>query len=111
MEKARSMLHYMGVSTLWWVEAVNTAVYLINRSTNTANSRTTPYEFGFKMKPQMDKRRVFGFQGYAHVDDAKRTKLEPKGFRCIFLGYAKTVKGYPVYDLDASKIMVSRSVQ
>ncbi|OWY95087.1 polyprotein [Phytophthora megakarya] len=111
MEKARSMLHYKGVSSLWWAEAVNTAVYLINRSTNTANSRTTPYELGFKTKPRMDHLRVFGSQGYAHVDDAKRTKLEPKSFRCMFLGYAENVKGYRVYDLDASKIMVSYSVQ
>ncbi|OWY90659.1 Rve-domain-containing hypothetical protein [Phytophthora megakarya] len=59
MEKARSMLHYKGVSTLWWAEAVNTAVYLINRSTNTANSRTTPYDLGFKTKPRMDHLRVF----------------------------------------------------
>ena len=33
MQKARSMLHYKGVSTVWWAEAVNTSVYLINRST------------------------------------------------------------------------------
>ncbi|OWZ08727.1 polyprotein [Phytophthora megakarya] len=111
MEKARSMVHYKGVSTLWWAEAVNTAVYLINCSTNTANSRTTSYELGFKTKPRMDHLRVLRTQGCAHVDDAKRTKLEPKNFRCMFLGYAENVKRYRVYDLDASKIMVSRSVQ
>ncbi|OWZ12826.1 LOW QUALITY PROTEIN: hypothetical protein PHMEG_00013954 [Phytophthora megakarya] len=68
MEKARSILNYKGVSTPWWAEAVNTTVYWINRSTNTANSRTTPYELGFKTKPQMDHLRVFGSQGYAYFD-------------------------------------------
>ncbi|OWZ04589.1 polyprotein [Phytophthora megakarya] len=111
MEKARSMLHYKGVSTLWWADAVITVVYLINRFTNSANSRNIPYELRFKTKHRMDHLRVFGSQGYAHVDDAKRTKLEPKSFRCMFLGYAENAKGYRVYDLDASKIMVSHSVQ
>ncbi|OWZ01945.1 Integrase, catalytic core protein [Phytophthora megakarya] len=47
MEKARSMLHYKGVSAMWWVEAVNRTVYLINRSTNSMRSTTTPYELSF----------------------------------------------------------------
>ncbi|OWZ03844.1 polyprotein [Phytophthora megakarya] len=82
MEKARSMLYYKGVSTEWWAEAVSTAVYLINRSASSVHTDVTPYELGFKVKPQMEHLRVFGSQGYAHVDDAKRTKLEPKSFRC-----------------------------
>ncbi|OWZ20060.1 polyprotein [Phytophthora megakarya] len=111
MEKARSMLYYKGVSTLWWAEAVGTAVYLINRSTNAAHSDVTPYELGFKVKPRLEHLRVFGSQGYAHIDDAKRTKLEAKRFRCLLLGYAENAKGYRVYDLDASKVKVSRSVK
>ncbi|GMF45584.1 unnamed protein product [Phytophthora fragariaefolia] len=110
MEKARSMLYYKGVSTEWWAEAVSTAVYLINRSSN-AHADATPYELGFKVKPRMDHLRVFGSQGYAHIDDVKRTTLEPKSFRCMFLGYADNAKGYRVFDLERSKIMVSRSVQ
>ncbi|KAJ8564192.1 hypothetical protein ON010_g7153 [Phytophthora cinnamomi] len=111
LEKARSMLHYKGVSTEWWAEAVSTAVYLINRSTNTERSDMTPYEVVFKVKPQLEHLRVFGSPGYAHIDDAERTKLEPKSFRCVFLGYAENAKGYRVYDMDASKVKVSRSVK
>ncbi|KAE9332807.1 hypothetical protein PR003_g14330, partial [Phytophthora rubi] len=111
MEKARSMLHYKSVPTEWWAEAVSTAVYLINRSTNTQHTSVTPYELGFKVKPTLEHLRVFGSHGYAHVDKAKRTKPEPKSFRCMFLGYAENVKGYRVFDLDASKVKVTRSVK
>uniref|UniRef100_A0AAV1UTC1 Reverse transcriptase Ty1/copia-type domain-containing protein n=1 Tax=Peronospora matthiolae TaxID=2874970 RepID=A0AAV1UTC1_9STRA len=111
MEKSRSMLHYKGVSMEWWAEAVNTAVYLNNRSTNTQNTTVTPFELCFKVKPTLDHLRVFGSRGYAHIDKAKRTKLEPKSFRCLLLGYTENVKGYRVYDLDASKIKVCRSVK
>ncbi|KAG3115761.1 hypothetical protein PI125_g5246 [Phytophthora idaei] len=106
MEKARSILYYNSVRTEWWAEAVSTAVYLISRSANVAHPDITP---GLKVKPRMEHLRVFGSQGYAHVDDAKRVKQEPKSFRCMFLGYVENVKGYRVFDLERSKVKVSRS--
>ncbi|KAE9184919.1 hypothetical protein PF002_g26302 [Phytophthora fragariae] len=111
MEKARSMLHYKSVPTEWWAEAVSTAVYLVNRSTNTQHTSVTPYELGFKVKPTLEHLRVFGSHGCVHIYKAKRTKLEPKSFRCMFLGYAENVKGYRVFDLDASKVKVACSVK
>ncbi|OWY92427.1 LOW QUALITY PROTEIN: hypothetical protein PHMEG_00038582, partial [Phytophthora megakarya] len=101
MEKARSMLLYKGVPTVWWAEAVSTAVYLINRTSTSTRPSTTPYEPSFK----------FGSVGYAHVDKSKRTKLEAKSFKCMFLGYAEDSKGYRVYDLESNKVKVSRSVK
>uniref|UniRef100_A0AAV1TCE5 Retroviral polymerase SH3-like domain-containing protein n=1 Tax=Peronospora matthiolae TaxID=2874970 RepID=A0AAV1TCE5_9STRA len=111
MEKARSMLYYKGVGMPWWAEAVSTAVYLINRSTNSANSDVTPFEVGFKTKPSIEHLRVFGSQGYAHIDDDKRTKLEPKSYRCMFLGYEENTEGYRVFNLERSKVVISRSVK
>ncbi|KAG2773013.1 Copia protein [Phytophthora cactorum] len=111
MEKARSMLYYKGVTTLWWAKAVSTAVYLINRSTNSTHPDMTPYQLAFKEKTRMDHLRVFGSIGYAHVDKAKRTKLEPKSFKCKLLGYAENSKGYRVYDLESNKVKVTRSLK
>ncbi|CEG45003.1 polyprotein [Plasmopara halstedii] len=111
MEKARSMLHDKSVLTGWWAEAVNTAVYLIKRSSNTAHLDITPFELVYKMKPQMDHLRVFGLHGYAHTDDVKRTKLEPNGFKCMIFVNAENVKGYRVFDLEITKIYVTRSVK
>lgn len=54
---------------------------------------------------------MFGSQGYAQIDDTKRTKLEPKSFRCMFLGYAESTKGYRVFDLERSKVVISRSIR
>uniref|UniRef100_A0AAV1UZS8 Polyprotein n=1 Tax=Peronospora matthiolae TaxID=2874970 RepID=A0AAV1UZS8_9STRA len=110
MEKARSMLHYQGVSMERWAEAVCTAVYLINRSTNTACSNSTPFQLAYDKKPRLDHLRVFGLQKYAHIEDVKRKKLDSKSFRCMFRGYAENVKGYRLYDLDNLKIKTSRSV-
>ncbi|GMF28211.1 unnamed protein product [Phytophthora lilii] len=63
------------------------------------------------MKGKLGHLRVFGSVGYAHVDKAKRNKLEPKSFKCMFLGYADTSKGYRVYDLESNKVKVTRSMK
>ncbi|KAE9219741.1 hypothetical protein PF004_g13526 [Phytophthora fragariae] len=111
MEKARSMLYYKGISTMWWAEAVSTSVYLINRSTTSTHSSMTPYELAVKDKPRLDHLRVFGSVGYFHVDKAKRTKLELMSFKCMFLGYIENSKGYRVYDLESNKVKVTRSIK
>ena len=49
--------------------------------------------------------------GYAHIEDAKRTKLEPKSFKCIPVGYGDNTKGYRVYDLDLNKVKISGSTK
>ena len=82
-----------------------------NRSTNTAHLDITPYELAYKIKPQMDHLRVLESQGFAHINDVKRTKLETKSFKCMFLGYAENVKGYRVFDLENAKVKVTRSMK
>ena len=61
--------------------------------------------------PKIKHLRVFGSQGYAHIDDNKRTKVEPKSYRCMFLMYANNTKGYRVFNLERSKVVISRSVK
>lgn len=39
-----------------------------------------------------------------------RDKLNARTFKCIFLGYSNSQKGYKLYDLDIHKLIVSRDV-
>ncbi|KAJ8525533.1 hypothetical protein ON010_g15583 [Phytophthora cinnamomi] len=71
----------------------------------------TPYELSFKVKLRLGLLREFGSLGYGHVDKAKRTKVETKSFKYVFLGYAEVSKGYQVNDLESYKLKVSRSVK
>ena len=48
IEAARSVLYHSNVPLKFWAEAVNTAVYLWNRSPTTALDDKTPYECWFK---------------------------------------------------------------
>ncbi|KAJ8535098.1 hypothetical protein ON010_g13641 [Phytophthora cinnamomi] len=80
-------------------------------STNSMHPSKTPYELSFKVKPRLGLLREFGSLGYGHVDKAKRTKVETKSFKYVFLGYAEVSKGYQVNDLESYKLKVSRSVK
>lgn len=45
-----------------------------------------------------------------HVLHDERTKLDAKLKKCIFLGYAKGIKGYILWDLELKKKVISRNV-
>jgi transposase InsO family protein len=110
MEMARSMMMYREVDAEWWGYAVKCAEYLLNRMTSTVHPDATPIEICFEIVPTLDHARVFGGEGFAYVDAKQRTKLDPKAFRCMLLGYAEDGKGYRVLDLEQNKVKVVRTV-
>ena len=59
MEAVRSMIFHSGVPLELWAEAVNTAVYVHNRSPTSALKNATPYEYWFQKKPDVSNLRVF----------------------------------------------------
>lgn len=74
VEMARSMVHYMGLDLEWWGEAVNAAVYTINRLPNTARTSVSPFEVFYGKRPDLSHLRVFGSRGFVHVEKVKRSK-------------------------------------
>ncbi|KAL4376447.1 hypothetical protein GQ457_02G008830 [Hibiscus cannabinus] len=55
--------------------------------------------------------KVFGSVAYAHIPDQRRTKLEDKSKRYIFIGYDEKTKGYKLLDPISKKVVVSRDVR
>ena len=47
---------------------------------------------------------------YAHVPAEKRTKLDEKSQKYVFLGYSDVTKGYRLLDVKTNKLVVSRDV-
>ncbi|KAI9917826.1 hypothetical protein PsorP6_012618 [Peronosclerospora sorghi] len=110
-EMARSMIHYMHVNRCWWAEAITTAVYIVNHIPNTLRPRMSPFKDLHGKRPDLNHLRVFGSRGYVRVDDSKRSKLEPKAHRCIFVGYLVGSKAYRVWDLDEERLVTTRTVE
>jgi hypothetical protein len=54
--------------------------------------------------------KVFGCKAFAHVPDAKRTKLESKSMPCVVLGYCEGTKAYRLMSVKTKRIVKSRDV-
>ena len=110
VETVRSMISDAKVPKSYWAEALNTAVYLRNRSPTSTLKNATPYEILYGTKPNVSHLKVFGSIAYAHIPKDERQKLDSKSRKCIFLGYGETTKGYRLLDTNTQKIIYSCNV-
>ncbi|TXG57929.1 hypothetical protein EZV62_015758 [Acer yangbiense] len=79
----RSMLKDKNMPKSFWAEAVMCAVYLLNRCPTKSLDTKTPQEAWSTHKPSVNHLRVFSSIAYIKVPEARRTKLEDKGEKCI----------------------------
>lgn len=110
MKKARSMLSGAGIAQEFWEEAINTTCHLVNGSPSTTLVDKIPYEAWAGKKPSLAHLRVFGCDAFEHVPKEKRSKLDNKSEKCIFIGYKIRVKGYKLWNPVTRKEVYSRDV-
>lgn len=112
MEAARCMLQDAGMDKRFWAEAVNTAIYIKNRTPSKAVRGTTPEESWSGKKVNLSNLRIFGCIAYAMVPKESRKKLDAKSRRYIFVGYCTESKGYRLVDPNnPSKCIKSKDAQ
>jgi hypothetical protein len=101
------------VNTKYWAEAVNTAVYLKNRSPNKALLETTPeLAWSGGDKVNLSHLRVFGSRTFASIPKEKRCKWDQNSRELIFVGYCEDSKAYRLVDpKDPRKIVKARDVE
>lgn len=104
VEKARCMLLDAGLDQRFWAEAVNTAVYLKNRSPTKAVRDTVPESKWSNKKVNMTHLRTFGCLAYALAE--KRQKFDAKCEKYIFVGYCEETKGYRLIDPTNPKVCI-----
>ncbi len=102
------MLNEKNFPNYFWAEAVAIVMYIMNR-TPTVHGMTPEEKFTGK-KPNVSHLKVFGCIAYVHVPDEKRSKLDPKAEKCIFIGYSLEQKGYRCFNPSTRKLQVSRDV-
>jgi len=82
------MLNEKNLPNYFWAEAVTTAVYIMNRTPIEAIHGMTLKEKFTGKKPNVSHLKVFGCIAYVHVPDEKRSKLDSKAKKCIFIRYS-----------------------
>ena len=110
MDMARCMMHEKGLPKSFWVEAANTAVFLLNRLPTKVVQGKTPFEVWYGHKPFVQNLKVFGCIWFTYVPKVKRDKLDKKAEVGIFIGYSTTSKAYIVFQPQTGKILIGRDV-
>lgn len=110
MESARTMIGHKNLPKALWAEAVNTAVYVLNRTLQSKNPRQTPFEIWHGKKPDLSHIRVFGSIAHMHIPHQMRRKLDAKAKRMLLVGYDNDSVNYRLFDPDKRSITISRHV-
>lgn len=110
MNTVRSMLAEKKVPKAFWPKAVKWCVHIQNRSLTVAVDEKTPEEAWSGVKPMVEYFRIFGCVAHVHIPDQKRSKLDDKSKKCVFLGVSDESKAYKLYDPVTKKIIISKDV-
>ena len=108
----KAMCQLFGANMLqgFWPYAVETAVYLINRSLTTTLHDKTPLEAWSGKRPNIRHLRTFGEIGYVHIPPETRKKWTKKSRPCRFLGYTPRSRNYKMWDPERRMVVVSPNV-
>lgn len=109
-EKALCMLLDANLPKIFWAEAANTAVYILNRSFTSRLVNATPEEVWTGCKVNVDNFQIFGSPIMVMVPKQRRKKWDQRSKKMIFVGYSSTSKGYRCYDQSSRQIVTSREV-
>lgn len=106
----RSLLIQASLPPSYWVEALHTATYLLNRHPTKTLNFSTPFFALYGAPPSYSHLRVFGCKCYPNLSATAPHKLSPRSTLCVFLGYSPDHKGYRCLDLSSNRIIISRHV-
>ncbi|CAL1373295.1 unnamed protein product [Linum trigynum] len=110
LDLTRALLFHSHVPSGYWVEAVHTFIYLINRQITPTLGQISPYQMLFDRPPDYSRLRVFGCTCFVLLPRAERHKLSPKTVRCVFVGYSEKHKGYCCYDPIGKRMRIAYHV-
>jgi hypothetical protein len=94
----------------FWVEAFQTASFLINCMPMSLLHHRSPFEILFKKVPTYKLLKVFGCLCWPCIRPYNKHKLNFRSVPCIFLGYSPSHKGYICQPLDSSHTYISCDV-
>jgi hypothetical protein len=104
------MLNEKNLPNYFWAKMIATTVNIMNRTPIVTVHGMTPEEKFTGKKPDVSHLIMFGCIAYVHVLDEKRSKLDPKVKKCIFIGYSLEQKGYRCFNLSIRKLQMNRDV-
>ncbi|GBN11684.1 Retrovirus-related Pol polyprotein from transposon TNT 1-94 [Araneus ventricosus] len=107
---ARFLIHTKELPIKLWAEAINTSVYVLNRTAKTSVPGENSYEVWFKKeKPCIDHLRIFGTECYIYIPKQQRRNWDLKSKKDLLDGYCGDKDGYRMWT-NNDKVVLSRDV-
>ena len=110
LDVVRSLLFESSVPSTFWVEALSTTVYLINRLPSHVLDFASPYHRLYHHHLNYLDIHTFGCIYFVHLPSHERHKLYAQYVKCAFMGYSISHKGYVCYDPCSNKFRISHHV-
>jgi hypothetical protein len=101
MDMVRRMISYSTLPVRLWMEALKTAIHILNRVSSKSVPKT-PYEMWTGRVPLVNHLRVWGSPAEVKVFNPTIAKLDSKTVSCHFIGYPERSKGFRFYCPDRS---------
>lgn len=111
MKMARCMLTQSKLPISFWAEGVATANFVRNRCITKILTDKTPYELWYGKRPNVKHIRIFGEVAYMLDKTPGKGKLEPRGIRCIFLGYDESSRGYREWVPSKQRVTTTQDIK
>ncbi|GKA14828.1 retrotransposon protein, putative, ty1-copia subclass [Tanacetum coccineum] len=107
----RSMMSQTTLPKSFWDYALESTTRILNM-VPTKKVDKTPYEVWHGQAPKLSYLKVWGCEALVKRDTiTKPDKLEPRAFKCIFVGYPKETMGYSFYYPPENKVFVTRNAE
>lgn len=110
-EMVNTMIFYFGLSERFQGEAILTACHILNRVPTKTNKETS-FDLWYpkKKKPNSSYFKVWGCRAIVRVPKNNRQKLDERGQKCIFIGYAQHNKTYRFYIIEQNDYLSIYSI-
>ena len=109
VKSARTMILSKNLPLSLWAEAVNTAIYVLNKTVWTADG-VTPYEMWVGKTPNLKHLRIFGSEAFVHIPKQFTQKFDARAKKAVFVGYQGDSGNYRLYEPTTKKVSMSRNV-
>jgi hypothetical protein len=104
------MMNAKRLSSIYWVEAVATTLFVLNWSLKKLVAGMTPYEAWYDKKPVVHHLRPFGCIAHVKRTSPNLKKHDDRSCAMVFVGYEQGTKGYRVFDHSTHRISMSHNV-
>lgn len=101
-----ALLHDAYIPYKFWVEAILTTTYLINRLPSQITNMKSPYQLLYNQQPSYEHLKIFGCLCYPWLAPTQRHKFQPRVVSCVFLSYARSC-----FNPQNGQFIISRHVK